>query len=76
MLYCLFGGAGPLIGPILGAAVIEPIRYFLSGSQTVKHYWPVLLGVLLLVAAFSPTGLSGLLVSTRERVGALGWRGP
>lgn len=77
VLYCLFGGTGTLIGPILGAAAIESISYFLSGSQTVKQYWPVLLGVvLLLVVAFRPTGLLGLLVSTRERIGSFGRRAP
>jgi branched-chain amino acid transport system permease protein len=77
VLYCLFGGSGTLIGPILGAAAIESMSYFLSGSQTVKQYWPVLLGVvLLLVVAFRPTGLLGLLVSTRERIGSFGRRAP
>ena len=75
VLYCLFGGSGTLIGPILGAAAIEGISYFLSGSQTVKQYWPVLLGVLLLlVVTFKPSGLLGLLVSTRERIGSFGRR--
>ena len=75
VLYCLFGGSGTLIGPILGAAAIESISYFLSGSQTVKQYWPVLLGVLLLlVVTFKPAGLLGLLVSTRERIGSFGRR--
>ncbi len=73
VLYCLFGGSGTLIGPILGAAAIESISYFLSGSQTVKQYWPVLLGVLLLlVVTFKPSGLLGLLVTTRERIGSFG----
>lgn len=77
VLYCLFGGSGTLIGPILGAAAIESISYFLSGSQTVKQYWPVLLGVLLLlVVTFKPSGLLGLLVSTRERIGSFGRRLP
>ena len=77
VLYCLFGGTGTLIGPILGTVAIESISYFLSGSQTVKQYWPVLLGVLLLlVVAFRPTGLLGLLVSTRERIGSFGRRAP
>ncbi len=73
VLYCLFGGAGTLIGPILGTAAIESISYFLSGSASVKQYWPVLLGILLLlVVTFRPSGLLGLLVSTRERIGAFG----
>lgn len=76
VLYCLFGGSGTLIGPILGAAAIEGVSYFLSGSQTVKQYWPVLLGVLLLlVVTFKPSGLLGLLVSNRERIGSFGRRG-
>ncbi|MDH4390213.1 MAG: branched-chain amino acid ABC transporter permease [Aquabacterium sp.] len=77
VLYCLFGGSGTLIGPVLGAAAIESISYFLSGSQTVKQYWPVLLGVLLLlVVTFRQSGLLGLLVSTRERIGSFGRRLP
>ena len=77
VLYCLFGGSGTLIGPVLGAAAIESISYFLSGSQTVKQYWPVLLGVLLLlVVTFRQSGLLGLVVSTRERIGSFGRRLP
>ncbi|MFT4101390.1 MAG: branched-chain amino acid ABC transporter permease [Burkholderiaceae bacterium] len=73
VLYCLFGGAGTLIGPVLGAASIESISYYLSGSEAVKQYWPVLLGILLLVVVtFKPSGLLGFIVSRRERIGAFG----
>lgn len=73
VLYCLFGGSGTLIGPILGTAAIEAVSFFLSGSQSLKQYWPVLLGLLLLgVVTFKPSGLLGLLVSTRERIGSFG----
>ncbi len=68
VLYGLFGGVGTLIGPVIGAGVIEGLTVILSDNETLKAYWPIALGaVMLVVVAYQPTGLVGLLVSQRER---------
>ncbi len=71
VIYVLFGGAGTLIGAIVGTTAIEYATFFLA-----DHYpkiWPVILGLLLLlVILFRPSGLLGLLVSEQERVGRFG----
>jgi branched-chain amino acid transport system permease protein len=73
VLYCLFGGSGTLIGPILGTLLIEVISYVLADQDQIKQYWPVILGVVLLVVVmFKPSGLLGFLVSERERIGSYG----
>lgn len=80
VLYCLFGGIGTLVGPILGVVVIESFSYILS--QEYPEIWPILLGLLLLlVILLRPSGLISLVVSERERVGDFGprlrrWRNP
>jgi branched-chain amino acid transport system permease protein len=75
VIYCLFGGAGTLIGPVIGTAAIETLSYVLADIDLVKRFWPVLLGlVLLLVVTFQPRGLLGMFVSSRERIGSYGWR--
>jgi branched-chain amino acid transport system permease protein len=75
VLYGLFGGSGTLIGPVLGTFLIEAISYFLADYDQIKHYWPVILGViLLLVIVFKPSGVLGLFVSERERIGSFGDR--
>lgn len=75
VLYGLFGGVGTLIGPVIGAGVIEGLTVVLSDNETLKAYWPIALGaVMLVVVAYQPTGLVGLLVSQRERFGSFGIR--
>jgi branched-chain amino acid transport system permease protein len=76
VLYCLFGGAGTLVGPIIGTAAIEFLNYGLSDIDAIRQFWPVILGlVLLVVVMFQPAGLLGLVVTTRERIGSYGARG-
>jgi branched-chain amino acid transport system permease protein len=76
VLYCLFGGAGTLVGPIIGTVAIETLNYGLSDMDAIRQFWPVILGlVLLLVVMFQPSGLLGLVVSARERIGSYGARG-
>jgi len=71
VLYTLFGGTGTLAGAVLGAFVIETLSLFLSDAS--PEFWPVMLGVLLLaVIVFQRTGLLGLVVPERERVGRFG----
>ncbi len=75
VIYCLFGGSGTLIGPVLGTAAIEVLTYVLADTAAIKWFWPVILGlVLLAVVMFQPSGLLGMVVSTRERIGTFGVR--
>jgi urea transport system permease protein len=71
VLYALFGGVGTLIGPIIGTGLVDLLGFLLS--EIWNTGWPILLGVLLLVIVMvRPTGLAGLIVSDRERVGSFG----
>jgi branched-chain amino acid transport system permease protein len=71
VLYVLFGGAGTLIGAVIGTIVIEAVSFWLSNSY--QDIWPIILGVLLLlVILFRPAGLISLIVSEREREGNFG----
>ena len=73
VIYCLFGGSGTLIGPVLGTVAIEGLSFVLSDTDAVRQFWPVVLGiVLLIVVMFQPNGLLGLVLSTRERIGSYG----
>jgi branched-chain amino acid transport system permease protein len=75
VIYCLFGGSGTLIGPVLGTICIEVLSYVLSDTDAIRQFWPVILGIVLLVVVmFQPTGLLGLVVSSRERIGSFGLR--
>ena len=74
ILYALFGGVSTLIGPIVGVAGIEFATIILI--DYLRDYWIIILGfLLLLVIMFRPTGLVGLLVSDRERIGSFGRHG-
>ena len=65
VLYCLLGGSGTLIGPMIGTAAIEVLTYVLSDIDAIRQFWPVILGlVLLVVVMFQPNGLLGLVVPT------------
>lgn len=71
VIYVLFGGAGTLIGAIIGTTAIEYATFFLADQY--PKIWPVILGLLLLLLIlFRPTGLIGLIASERERVGQFG----
>lgn len=73
VLYGLFGGVGTLIGPIIGVFAIETISFFLSDQDAIKGYWPIILGVIMLVVVvYKQTGLMGFLMSERERIGTFG----
>ena len=71
VLYALFGGVGTLIGAVFGVVAIEVVSFWLADNY--QEIWPIILGVLLLlVILFRPTGLIGLIVSERERIGSFG----
>jgi branched-chain amino acid transport system permease protein len=71
VLYALFGGVGTLIGAVIGVIVIEIVSFWLADNY--QDIWPILLGLLLLlVILFRPTGLIGLVVGERERIGTFG----
>ena len=75
VIYCLFGGSGTLIGPVLGTAAVEVLSYVLADVDAIKQFWPVILGLVLLgVVMFQPKGILGLIVSDRERIGSYGLR--
>jgi branched-chain amino acid transport system permease protein len=75
VIYCLFGGSGTLIGPVIGTTAIEGLSYVLADIDSIKPFWPVILGCVLLgVVMFQPSGLLGLMVGARERIGSYGWR--
>ncbi len=75
VLYCLFGGTGTLIGPVIGTAIVEVITYVLADIDLIKRIWPIVLGVVLLgVVMFQPKGILGFFVSDRERIGSYGAR--
>jgi len=71
VLYVLFGGAGTLIGAVIGTVAIEIVSFWLSNSY--QDIWPIILGTLmLLVILFRPAGLISLIVSHSERIGNFG----
>lgn len=75
VIYCLFGGSGTLIGPIFGTVTVEVLSYLLSDFDAIRPIWPVILGlVLLIVVMFQPSGILGLFVTDRERIGSYGRR--
>lgn len=75
VIYCLLGGPGTLIGPVIGTAVIEILTYVLADIESIRQFWPVFLGFVLLgIIIFQPSGILGMAVSTRERIGSFGLR--
>jgi urea transport system permease protein len=60
------GGRGTLIGPLLGAAVVNGAKSFFT--QTFPEYWLFFLGLLfILVTLFLPRGVIGLLSAAKWR---------
>jgi branched-chain amino acid transport system permease protein len=75
VIYCLLGGSGTLIGPVIGTAVIETLTYVLADIESIRQFWPVFLGLVLLgIILFEPSGILGMVVSARERIGSYGLR--
>ena len=59
--------------PIIGVLAIESISFTLSDIDVVRGYWPIILGlILLVVVTFKQDGLLGFVVTQRERIGSFG----
>lgn len=57
LLMTIIGGVGTLVGPILGAGVIQILGYWLN---TLTPSWPLIFGVIfILIVLFFPYGLVG-----------------
>jgi branched-chain amino acid transport system permease protein len=67
VLMAIFGGMGPLYGPVVGAAVFAYLREVLI--TRFPYYYMLLIGIILLVViAYLPNGLAGLIERLRRRV--------
>ncbi len=72
LLYTLLGGEGTLIGPIIGAAVVNLFQSFLLGLKSVSpifEKWPIFFGSLyVVVVLFMPEGVIGIYRRVRELI--------
>lgn len=63
LLMTIIGGVGTLVGPIIGAGVIELAQHYLSGlarDYPIFERWIILFGILYIVAViFFPRGIVG-----------------
>ncbi|HXP30895.1 MAG TPA: branched-chain amino acid ABC transporter permease [Stellaceae bacterium] len=65
LIMVILGGAGTLIGPAIGAAVIVFLEDFVS---SMTQHWVMVLGIIyVLVTLFARHGLIGLIVDYRQR---------
>jgi branched-chain amino acid transport system permease protein len=68
LLMTIIGGVGTLIGPVLGAGVLQLLGYWLN--DTFGPRWPLIFGVVyILIVLFFPYGLVGTWRMRRQ-----GWR--
>jgi branched-chain amino acid transport system permease protein len=73
LLMAVLGGAGTLVGGVIGAAVVFALREYLS---TLVPWWQYVLGgVYVLTIFYLPTGLMGIPARVRQRRAALRSRG-
>ncbi len=72
LLMTIIGGVGTLVGPMLGAGVIQLLGYWLNASFGPR--WPLIFGVVyILIVLFVPYGLIGTWRMRREGLTRL-WR--
>jgi branched-chain amino acid transport system permease protein len=72
LLMTIIGGVGTLVGPMLGAGVIQLLGYWLNASFGPR--WPLIFGVVyILIVLFVPYGLIGTWRMRREGLARL-WR--
>lgn len=71
LLMTMLGGVGTLIGPILGAGVLEFIQHYLSelaADYPIFERWTIILGVLYIIVLLGfPSGLIGWLNKRMKR---------
>jgi branched-chain amino acid transport system permease protein len=70
-LMAMLGGAGSLFGPIIGAAVLVPLKSYLGVWIGAKAGFAgldliVYSGIIMVIAAFEPRGIWGLITRLRE----------
>ncbi len=65
IIWTLIGGAGTLVGPIVGVALLTPIAYYISALW--KHYLIIVGLIMVLIFRFSPKGIMGYIVSKIRR---------
>jgi branched-chain amino acid transport system permease protein len=72
LLMAVLGGAGTLVGGVMGAFIVIALREYLS---TLVPWWQYVLGgVYVLTILYLPSGLMGIPARIRQRGGALGKR--
>jgi branched-chain amino acid transport system permease protein len=65
LIMVILGGAGTLVGPAIGAALIVFLEDYVS---SMTQHWLLVLGTIyVLVTLFAPRGLVGLIVDYRQR---------
>jgi branched-chain amino acid transport system permease protein len=65
LIMVILGGAGTLLGPAIGAALIVFLEDYVS---SMTEHWLLVLGIIyVLVTLFAPRGLVGLVVDYRQR---------
>ncbi len=72
LLMTIIGGVGTLVGPMLGAAVLQLLGYWLNDAFGPR--WPLIIGVVyILLVLFLPYGMVGTWQLRRNDIRA-GWR--
>src|SRR5690606_22737294 len=75
LLMTIIGGVGTLVGPMLGAGVIQLLGYWLNVIFGPR--WPLIFGVVyILIVLFLPYGIIGTWRARRESLRALWARRP
>lgn len=65
LIMVILGGAGTLLGPAIGAALIVFLEDFVS---SMTQHWVMVLGVIyVLVTLFAPRGLVGIVIDYQQR---------
>jgi branched-chain amino acid transport system ATP-binding protein len=65
MLMVIIGGAGTLLGPVIGAIAVVGLRNYLSGYV---HHWIIILGLIYILTVFyAPKGVLGWIRDRRTR---------
>jgi urea transport system permease protein len=61
VVWVALGGRGTLLGPVIGAIVVNAVKSWATGIEELVEYWPIMLGgMFVLVVLFMPKGLVGL----------------